>query len=143
MEDREMEEEIVVEEREQVAPPTKVEKSPYNMLKESKVLLLLELALAQNTTATETIPVSVGVVLDMDMWVGKLGVSCINMTLQEFYSYHGNYTTRLVLNIRDSKGDVVGAAAAGAAAAGAASLFSLFLFFLSAFIFSEYIFLLT
>ncbi|GKU87452.1 hypothetical protein SLEP1_g1848 [Rubroshorea leprosula] len=37
MEDREMEEEMVVEEREQVAPPTKVEKSPYNMLKESKV----------------------------------------------------------------------------------------------------------
>ncbi|GKU87454.1 hypothetical protein SLEP1_g1850 [Rubroshorea leprosula] len=40
-------------------------------------LLLLELALAQNTTATATIPVSVGVVLDMHMWVGKLGVSCV------------------------------------------------------------------
>ncbi|GKU87453.1 hypothetical protein SLEP1_g1849 [Rubroshorea leprosula] len=48
----------------------------------------------------------------MDMWVGKLGVSCINMNLQDFYSYHSNYTTRLVLNVRDSKGDVVGAAAA-------------------------------
>ncbi|GKU87448.1 hypothetical protein SLEP1_g1844 [Rubroshorea leprosula] len=101
-------------------------------------LLLAEVALAQNTTATATIPVNVGVVLDMDMWVGKLGLSCINMALQDFYSYHGNYATRLVLNIRDSRGDVVGAAAAGTA-----SFFSLFLFFLSAFIFSEYIFLLT
>ncbi|GLU01189.1 hypothetical protein SLE2022_185110 [Rubroshorea leprosula] len=76
-------------------------------------LLLAELALAQNTTATATIPVKVGVVLDMDTWVGKLGLSCINMALRDFYSYHSNYTTRLVLNIRDSKGDVVGAAAAG------------------------------
>ncbi|GKU87443.1 hypothetical protein SLEP1_g1838 [Rubroshorea leprosula] len=76
-------------------------------------LLLAEVALAQNTTATATIPVNVGVVLDMDMWVGKLGLSCINMALQDFYSYHSNYATRLVLNIRDSKGDVVGAAAAG------------------------------
>ncbi|GLT49417.1 hypothetical protein SLA2020_229730 [Shorea laevis] len=76
-------------------------------------LLLAEVALAQNTTATATIPVNVGVVLDMEKWVGKLGLSCINMALQDFYSYHSNYTTRLVLNIRDSKGDVVGAAAAG------------------------------
>ncbi|GLT46961.1 hypothetical protein SLA2020_206860 [Shorea laevis] len=36
MEDGEMEEEMVVEERKQVTPPTKVEKSPYDMLKESK-----------------------------------------------------------------------------------------------------------
>ncbi|GKV04625.1 hypothetical protein SLEP1_g16766 [Rubroshorea leprosula] len=36
MEDGEMEEEMVEEEREQVAPPTKVEKSPHDMLKESK-----------------------------------------------------------------------------------------------------------
>ncbi|GKU87447.1 hypothetical protein SLEP1_g1842 [Rubroshorea leprosula] len=76
-------------------------------------LLLAQVALAQNTTAAATIPVNVGVVLDMGTWVGKLGLSCINMALQDFYSYHSNHITRLVLNVRDSKGDVVGAAAAG------------------------------
>ncbi|GLT85189.1 hypothetical protein SLE2022_033850 [Rubroshorea leprosula] len=34
------------------------------------------------------------------------------MALSDFYSNHGDYRTRLVLNTRDSKGDVVGAAAA-------------------------------
>ncbi|GKV03067.1 hypothetical protein SLEP1_g15435 [Rubroshorea leprosula] len=72
-----------------------------------------EVAATQNTMEKATIPVNVGVVLDMDHWVGKLGLSCINMALSDFYSNHSNYRTRLVLNIRDSKGDVVGAAAAG------------------------------
>ncbi|GLT85181.1 hypothetical protein SLE2022_033770 [Rubroshorea leprosula] len=72
----------------------------------------VEVAAPQNTTEKATIPVNVGVVLDMDDWVGKLGLSCINMALSNFYSIHSNYRTRLVLNIRDSKGDVVGAAAA-------------------------------
>ncbi|GKV03061.1 hypothetical protein SLEP1_g15428 [Rubroshorea leprosula] len=73
----------------------------------------VEVAATQNTTEKATIPVNVGVVLDMDDWVGKLGLSYINMALSDFYSIHSNYRTRLALNIRDSKGDVVGAAAAG------------------------------
>ncbi|GLT44477.1 hypothetical protein SLA2020_183710 [Shorea laevis] len=68
----------------------------------------MEVVTAQNTT----IPVNVGVVLDLDSWVGKLGLSCIEMALQDFYSNHGNYRTRLVLHTRDSERDVVGAAAA-------------------------------
>ncbi|KAA8525700.1 hypothetical protein F0562_007555 [Nyssa sinensis] len=67
------------------------------------------MATAQNTT----IPVNVGVVLDIDKWVGKMGLSCISMALQDFYASHGYYKTRLVLHTRDSKGDVIGAAAAG------------------------------
>ncbi|GLT85188.1 hypothetical protein SLE2022_033840 [Rubroshorea leprosula] len=72
----------------------------------------VEVAVAQNNTAITTIPVNVGMVLDLDMWVGKLGLSCFNMALSDFYSNHSDYRTRLLLNTRDSKGDVVGAAAA-------------------------------
>ena len=65
---------------------------------------------AQNKTL---IPVNVGVVLDMEKWIGKMGLSCISMALSDFYASHGYYRTRLVLHTRDSKDDVVGAAAAG------------------------------
>ncbi|KAL6345739.1 hypothetical protein AAG906_017483 [Vitis piasezkii] len=71
-------------------------------------IFFIEMARSQNTT----IPVKVGVVLDMDTWLGKMGLSCITMALSDFYASHGHYKTRLVLEIRDSKRDVVGAAAA-------------------------------
>ncbi|KAL7187160.1 hypothetical protein ACSBR1_037264 [Camellia fascicularis] len=70
--------------------------------------LFTKMAMAQNNT----IPVNVGVVLDMNKWVGKMGLSCITMALSDFYASHGHYRTRLLLNTRDSKNDVVGAAAA-------------------------------
>ncbi|KAI7989910.1 Glutamate receptor 2.7 [Camellia lanceoleosa] len=70
--------------------------------------LFTKMAMAQNNT----IPVNVGVVLDMNTWVGKMGLSCITMALSDFYASHGHYRTRLLLNTRDSKNDVVGAAAA-------------------------------
>ncbi|XWS31184.1 hypothetical protein CRYUN_Cryun23aG0055600 [Craigia yunnanensis] len=72
------------------------------------IYLLDKVVVTQNTT----IPVNVGVVLDLDSLVGKLGWSCINMALSDFYASHGDYKTRLVLNIRDSNEDIVGAAAA-------------------------------
>ena len=61
----------------------------------------------------ETIPVNVGVVLDLNISLGRIGMSCLSMALSEFYASHGNYKTRLVLKTRDSRRDVVGAAAAG------------------------------
>ncbi|KAF3954701.1 hypothetical protein CMV_019985 [Castanea mollissima] len=67
------------------------------------------LAKAQNTS---TIPVNVGVILNFDTWNGKMGFSCINMALSDFYASNPHYRTRVVLNSRDSKSDVVGAAAA-------------------------------
>ncbi|GLU17175.1 hypothetical protein SLE2022_335680 [Rubroshorea leprosula] len=73
-------------------------------------LFSAEAAVAQNITATAKIPVNVGVVLDLDTWVGKLGLSCINMALSDFYSNHVDYKTKLDLKIRDSKEDIVGAA---------------------------------
>ena len=67
------------------------------------------LANAQNTT----IPVNVGVILNFDTLNGKMGFSCIDMALSDFYASNPYYKTRLVINSRDSKSDVVRAAAAG------------------------------
>nr|XP_023919108.1 glutamate receptor 2.1-like [Quercus suber] len=64
-------------------------------------------AKAQNTT----ISVNVGVILDFDTWTGKMGLTCINMALADFYASHNHYKTRLHLHSRDSKCDVVEAAA--------------------------------
>ncbi|XP_015572476.1 glutamate receptor 2.7 [Ricinus communis] len=71
-------------------------------------LFLIQMVVAQN----KTIQVNVGVVLDLEDWVGKMELSCINMALLDFYASYNHYQTRLVLNIRDSKRDVIGAAAA-------------------------------
>ncbi|GLU09335.1 hypothetical protein SLE2022_262010 [Rubroshorea leprosula] len=76
-------------------------------------LVSAEAAVAQNITATAEIPVNVGVVLDLDTWVGKLGLNCINVSLSDFYSNHVDYKTKLDLKIRDSKEDIVGAATIG------------------------------
>ncbi|CAL2276593.1 unnamed protein product [Prunus armeniaca] len=59
-----------------------------------------------------TIPINVGVVLDLETRLGKMGMSCIDMALSDFYSSHGYYSTRLILHTRDSMSDVVVAAAA-------------------------------
>ncbi|XWS17895.1 hypothetical protein CRYUN_Cryun33cG0107700 [Craigia yunnanensis] len=72
--------------------------------------LLLDGVVTHNIPTTT--PVNVGVVLDLDSLVGKIGLSCINMALSDFYAIHPHYKTRLVFNIRDSKQDVVTAAAA-------------------------------
>ncbi|MBA0547895.1 hypothetical protein Golob_019028, partial [Gossypium lobatum] len=69
-------------------------------------------AQSQNTTGDATIPVKVGVVLDMDSLVGKIGMSCMNMALSDFYAIHPHYKTRLVFSTKDSMGDVVAAASA-------------------------------
>ena len=71
------------------------------------------MVVAQNTTIPVPVNVGVGVVLDFDKQLGKIGLSCINMALSDFYATHGFYRTRLVLNPRDSKIDIIGAAAAG------------------------------
>ncbi|KAF8035044.1 hypothetical protein BT93_C1156 [Corymbia citriodora subsp. variegata] len=73
------------------------------------------LAVAQssnNNNSATTIPVNVGVVLDLETSVGQMGLSCITMSLSDFYSSNPSYKTRLVLNVRDSKRDEVAAAAA-------------------------------
>nr|XP_028962549.1 glutamate receptor 2.8-like [Malus domestica]XP_028962550.1 glutamate receptor 2.8-like [Malus domestica]XP_028962551.1 glutamate receptor 2.8-like [Malus domestica]XP_028962552.1 glutamate receptor 2.8-like [Malus domestica]XP_028962553.1 glutamate receptor 2.8-like [Malus domestica] len=67
-------------------------------------------AAVENTT----IQVNVGVVVDLDQpsQSGKMYLSCIKMAIEDFYASHAHFKTRLVLNTRDSKQTVVGAAAA-------------------------------
>ncbi|CAH8386255.1 unnamed protein product [Eruca vesicaria subsp. sativa] len=57
------------------------------------------------------IQVKVGVVLDTNSPLAGLSLRAINMSLSEFYNTHNGFKTRIVLNIRGSKGTVVGAAA--------------------------------
>ncbi|XP_010259753.1 PREDICTED: glutamate receptor 2.8-like [Nelumbo nucifera] len=73
-----------------------------------KLCLCAEEFDAQNTTAT----IDVGVILDLDSWSGKVGLSCIKMALSDFYATHHSYTTRLKIHVRDSNNDVVEAASA-------------------------------
>ncbi|KAI6681249.1 hypothetical protein NL676_035130 [Syzygium grande] len=68
--------------------------------------------ISKNSNPT-TIPVNIGVVLDLETWEGQMGLSCIKMSLSDLYSSSPWYKTRLVLNVRDSKRDEVSAAAAG------------------------------
>ncbi|CAI9094778.1 OLC1v1030572C1 [Oldenlandia corymbosa var. corymbosa] len=56
-----------------------------------------------------TVAINVGVVLDMDIF-GQVALSCISMALLDFYVSHDHYKTQVVLNVRDSKEDVLVAA---------------------------------
>ncbi|KAL6289612.1 hypothetical protein ACE6H2_007122 [Prunus campanulata] len=48
--------------------------------------------------------VHVGVILDMGSREGKIILSCISTALSDFYHLHNNYSTRVILHTRDSKG---------------------------------------
>ncbi|PRQ24193.1 hypothetical protein RchiOBHm_Chr6g0269701 [Rosa chinensis] len=66
---------------------------------------------AQNTT----IRVNVGVILDFDSGskkTDKFYWSCMNLALSDFYASNPHYKTRLVLLPGNSRGTIVGAAAA-------------------------------
>ncbi|XP_059626898.1 glutamate receptor 2.3-like [Cornus florida] len=49
--------------------------------------------------------IQVGVILDMGSLVGKVVNSCISMAISDFYALNTHYTTRILLHIRDSKGE--------------------------------------
>ncbi|KAM5566014.1 hypothetical protein ABKV19_019820 [Rosa sericea] len=66
------------------------------------------LAVAQKKTT----PVNVRVILELDTWFGKMGLSCINMALSDFYAVHAYFNTRMVLHTRDSRKEIVVAAGA-------------------------------
>ncbi|KAL6556550.1 hypothetical protein OROGR_005838 [Orobanche gracilis] len=72
---------------------------------------LLNISTTRMAAAGTIIPIKVGVVLDMDDYA-EMTLTCLSMALSDFYANHNHYRTRLVLTNRDSKGDVVGAAAA-------------------------------
>ncbi|XP_073138976.1 glutamate receptor 2.8-like [Henckelia pumila] len=53
----------------------------------------------------------VGVILDFDSLVGRIGLTSLSLAMTDFYATNPNYTTRLVLHLRDSKRQVIDAAA--------------------------------
>jgi len=67
------------------------------------------------TEKESNIVVKVGAVIDVSSngTVGKIGLSCINMSLSDFYLSHSHYKTRIQLIVMDSHRDVVTAAAHG------------------------------
>ncbi|KAK6140555.1 hypothetical protein DH2020_025699 [Rehmannia glutinosa] len=68
--------------------------------------LFFSLFNAQQNTTFE-----VGVILDVESRVGRIGLTSLSLAASDFYSVNRNYSTRLVLHIRDSRGQVTGAAA--------------------------------
>ncbi|CAM8892354.1 unnamed protein product [Rhodiola kirilowii] len=62
--------------------------------------------------AAEYRTVNIGVVLDLETLLGRKSLSILSMALDDFYSSHAGYQTRIAFHVRDSKQDVVGAASA-------------------------------
>lgn len=77
------------------------------------LVLLLILRPAQTDGQDVTRNVDIGVILDLDSYVGKMSRTCLEMAVEDFYGAHRNYTTRLVLHSRDSRSNAVEAASAG------------------------------
>ncbi|RWR75359.1 glutamate receptor 2.8-like protein [Cinnamomum micranthum f. kanehirae] len=62
-----------------------------------------------NLNASKTL-FEVGVVLDLGTPLGKMSKTCISMAMDDFYTTHNNYITRLNLTWMDSNQDMVDAA---------------------------------
>lgn len=83
----------------------------------SRVILLLLLPLfnfvvAQNASRGAQ-EFHVGGILDLETMVGKIARTSISLAMEDFYAVHQNYSTKLVLHIRDSMRDDVRAASQG------------------------------
>lgn len=76
-------------------------------------ILFLSLSLLGKQSMADDVVVRVGIVLDLNSTKGEMAKSYILMAVSDFYAVNSNYRTRLSLFIRDSKGDVIGAACAG------------------------------
>ncbi|KAF0911373.1 hypothetical protein E2562_008258 [Oryza meyeriana var. granulata] len=76
------------------------------------LLLVIHIGPAQNTTRSGAEEFHVGVILDLGSLVGKVARISISLAVEDFYAVHQNYSTRLVLHIRDSMANDVQAASA-------------------------------
>ncbi|KAG6585513.1 Glutamate receptor 2.5, partial [Cucurbita argyrosperma subsp. sororia] len=69
-------------------------------------------AAEEEEEAAGKVKVKVGVVLDLNLVVGQMGLSCVSMALADLYSSRSYYKTRVTLSTIDSNDTVVDAAAA-------------------------------
>ncbi|XP_042503710.1 glutamate receptor 2.7-like [Macadamia integrifolia] len=67
------------------------------------------LVVAQPSSDNSTISFPIGVILDLQTWLGRMANDCISLAVSDFYSAHSYYRTRLNLHVRDSKEDEVDA----------------------------------
>ncbi|CAD6219179.1 unnamed protein product [Miscanthus lutarioriparius] len=54
----------------------------------------------------------VGVILDLGSLVGKVSLASMSLAVEDFYSVHPNYSTKLAIHVRDSMGSEVQAVSA-------------------------------
>ncbi|KAL8458831.1 hypothetical protein ACS0TY_036366 [Phlomoides rotata] len=73
--------------------------------------LLLVALFASFSDAQTNTTFQVGVILDADSLVGRIGLTSLSLARSDFYTVNANYSTRLVLHVRDSGGQVTSAAA--------------------------------
>ncbi|KAJ3693376.1 hypothetical protein LUZ60_008856 [Juncus effusus] len=64
------------------------------------------------TSVVPPVEVNIGVILDFSSVAGNMSLTSMNLALSDFYSENPNSSTRLVLHVRDSQGDVAATAAA-------------------------------
>ncbi|XP_062193183.1 glutamate receptor 2.8-like [Phragmites australis] len=76
------------------------------------LLLFFNITAAQNATETGPGTLNVGVILNLQSLVGKTAHTSILMAMEDLYSVHSSYRTKLVLHVRDSSGDDIQAASA-------------------------------
>ena len=57
--------------------------------------------------------IDMGIILDMESWIGKSIHRCITMAISDFYALNHSYKTRIVVHTRDSIGDLVKALSSG------------------------------
>ncbi|CAL5088248.1 unnamed protein product [Urochloa decumbens] len=86
-----------------------MKKIPHTIL---VLLLVFGFSAAQNSTARRADEFHVGVILDLGSLVGKESQASISLAVEDFYSVHQNYTTKLAIHISDSTGNEVKAASA-------------------------------
>ena len=77
------------------------------------LVLFTHFGAAQNAAKTGGDEFPVGVILDLGTLVGKNSPDQHSNGLEDFYAAHKNYSTRLILHIRDSHSNNVQAASAG------------------------------
>ncbi|XXG51707.1 hypothetical protein AAC387_Pa03g0219 [Persea americana] len=90
--------------------PTKVSFSFILLFSLSSLVGRSPAAIQNNSLHASNTSFQVGVVLDLGTPLGKMSKNCISMALEDFYTAHNNYITRLNLTWMDSNQDMVDAA---------------------------------